>query len=110
MRRWRVSYLKTIGTPETLLKAWIGHANGNDIMARYDKSAGDKEWRQTWANKCGVGFDIPELCAGRPAPKAKTVGAVKPHRSQALESQSPSYVAEDSDLPELFFEASEHAV
>jgi integrase len=64
MRRWRVSYLKMIGTPETLLKAWIGHSSGIDITARYDKSAGDKEWRQTWANKCGIGFDLPEI--GKP--------------------------------------------
>ncbi|HEY2119979.1 MAG TPA: hypothetical protein VGH37_12390 [Candidatus Acidoferrum sp.] len=43
LRRWRVSYLKSIGTPDSLLKSWIGHsANGNDITARYDKSADDK--------------------------------------------------------------------
>ena len=61
IRRWRVSYLKTIGTPESLLRAWIGHSNGNDITARYDKSADDKEWRQNWANKCGIGFELPEI-------------------------------------------------
>jgi integrase len=71
MRRWRVRHLKTIGTPETLLKTWIGHSSGNDITARYDKSADDKEWRQTWANRCGVGFALPEIVeAGRPAPKS----------------------------------------
>jgi integrase len=69
-RRWRVSYLKTIGTPESLLKFWLGHSNGDDTTARYDKSCDDHEWRQSWANRCGIGFELPELCqSGHPAPR-----------------------------------------
>jgi integrase len=104
MRRWRISYLKKIGTPERLIKLWAGHSEGNDITARYDHSADDKEWRQTWANKCGTGFELPVIAdAGHPGPKSP-----KPREStqpvSAVET-SKAYVAVDSDLPELFFEA-----
>lgn len=94
--------------PETLLKAWIGHANGNDIIARYDKSADDKEWRQTWANKCGIGFDLPEIGAVGSSPsKALQPGAV-PKVSEAPQPQ-PTYIAEDSDLDHFFYSAPEEA-
>lgn len=108
MRRWRVSYLKTIGTPESLLKAWIGHSSGNDITARYDKSADDREWRQSWANKCGIGFDLPVIVdAGHPAPTSSEPSQpVSPaEATEVLEPQPPAYVAVDSDLPQMFFAA-----
>jgi hypothetical protein len=118
MRRWRVSYLKKFGTPEQLLKFWIGHSSGKDITARgdttarYDKSCDDREWCQTWANKCGIGFDLPELrSVGHPAPKSSKVfepvassspqPAAAPKVSEALQPQ-PTYIAEDSDLDDFF--------
>jgi len=108
MRRWRVSYLKMIGTPEPLLKAWIGHSNGNDITARYDKSADDREWRQTWANKCGIGFELPEIGkSGDPRPRPHTRRtSTKPSSSEA--AVATPYQATDEDLPiELFESATE---
>ncbi len=119
MRRWRVSYLKKFGTPEQLLKFWIGHSSGNDITARddttarYDKSCDDHEWRQTWANKCGIGFALPEIVkAGHPAPKSSKVfepvassspqPAAAPKVSQALQPQPPAYIADDGDLDDFF--------
>jgi hypothetical protein len=101
-----------------LLKFWIGHSSGNDITARddttarYDKSCDDHEWRQTWANKCGIGFTLPEIVdAGHPAPKSSKVfepvassspqPAAAPKVSEALQPQ-PTYIAEDNDL-DLFF-------
>jgi hypothetical protein len=113
LRRWRVSYLKSIGTPDSLLKTWIGHSlNGNDITARYDKSADDKLWRQEWANKVGIGFDLPTFESGPPAPSpTKTSKMSKRKRNQTplslLEDDvvTTPYVSVDSDLPEIFFDA-----
>lgn len=98
-RRWRVSYLKMIGTPEPLLKAWIGHSNGNDITARYDKSADDREWRQTWANKCGIGFALPEI--GKTSHPKSSKASQPSTPSTPAESPAPRYVAEDSDLDDF---------
>jgi hypothetical protein len=110
MRRYRVSYLKMIGTPEPLLKDWIGHSNGNDIAAHYDKSCDDREWRQTWANKRGIGFDLPEIgTVGHPAPLPQALQpAAAPKVSEALQPQ-PTYIAEDSDLDEFLNSTAELA-
>jgi hypothetical protein len=44
-------------------------SNGNDITARYDKSTSNKEWRQAWADRLGVGeFDVPTFLSGAPRP------------------------------------------
>jgi integrase len=103
LRRWRVSYLKSIGTPESLVKSWIGHSsNGSDITARYDKSADDKQWRQEWANKVGIGFDLPTVTPGvpplknklNPAPKSKPTP--KPTIT-ALNTAEPAYLANNTD-------------
>jgi integrase len=107
-RRWRVTYLKTIGTPDSLLKYWLGHSSGNDITARndttarYDKSCDDHEWRQSWSNRVGIGFELPTLTTG-PAPQT----VQKPHKPKPVASvvtppvEQP-YVAEDSDLDDFF--------
>lgn len=116
-RRWRVSYLKTIGTPESLLKAWIGHSIGNDITARndvsarYDKSANDMEWRQATANRVGIGFELPTLTAGDPPPRntlkprtqSKSAVRSKPTAPADVYTDiQPPYVANDTDLDEFF--------
>jgi hypothetical protein len=102
----------------TQQKVWIGHSNGNDITARYDKSAGDKEWRQTWANKCGVGFALPEIIeAGYPAPKSSRPSKVftaseassRAESTTSIEVAAPvepaaAYIAKDSDLDSVFFQ------
>jgi len=106
LRRWRVSYLKMIGTPEPLVKAWIGHSNGNDIISRYDKSADDKEWRQTWANKCGIGFTLPD--SPRIGSRRHTVKSAitrTPVEPVGFAEVVVSYEATDEDLPAELFEA-----
>jgi integrase len=139
-RRWRVSYLKTVGTPDSLLRAWIGHSHGNqscekgtwgnDTTAIYDKSAEDKEWRRAVVNSVGIGFELPELCPGPPAPRivsagfsastaqdaltepvatesATTTAAEKPAEPAAYaKPYIPTYIGSDDDLPAMLFEES----
>jgi integrase len=102
-RRWRVSYLKMIGTPDQLLKNWIGHSSGNDVTARYDKSCEDREWRQSWANKCGIGFDLPLPVTAPPPSIRKPAQSRKQSLTPAIaEEVTPHYKATDDDLPEIF--------
>jgi integrase len=108
LRRWRVSYLKSIGTPESLLKSWIGHSNGSDITGRYDKSADDKQWRHEWANKVGIGYDLPTLTTGRPAPRiTKRINSkTRPKTFDTLNIASttePTYAANNQDLDPFFY-------
>jgi integrase len=132
-RRWRVSFLKKARTPDSLLKAWIGHAPGdqswesNDVTAIYDKSASDTEWRRKVVNHVGIGFELPELrqSGGPPpspdssprvasapstisAPSASSVSDITQAPTEATSTDiSTPYVGLDSDLPEMLFE--EHA-
>ncbi len=108
LRRWRVSYLKSIGTPDSLLKSWIGHSTGNDITSRYDFSASDKAWKQDWANRLGIGFDLPTLTPGHPAPRITKKNKLKPkpksfHSPNTASSTEPTYAANNADLDEFFF-------
>jgi integrase len=112
LRRWRVSYLKSIGIPDSLLKSWIGHSsNGSDITARYDKSADDKQWRHEWANKVGIGFDLPPFESGHPAPsstkKPNPVNLPRFLRTttqpNVAEPVEQTFQATDDDLDPLFF-------
>jgi integrase len=89
LRRWRVSWLRSTGTPESLLKLWIGHANGNDwsgqptgsdITSIYDKSAEDRVWRLNWATRLGVGFDLPTSSQPAPRPKPSSASAPTPRK------------------------------
>lgn len=124
LRRWRVSYLKSVGTPDSLLKHWVGHSEGNDITARYDKSADDKQWRLKTVNRVGIGFDLPVFACDPQPPAAKVPKSSRPRkpswqassrvieaaklaeqkRLAALESLTEDkYVPSDDDLPaELF--------
>ena len=105
LRRWRVSHLKMVGTPEPLLKAWIGHSNGNDITSRYDRSTEDKEWRQTWANKCGIGFDLPEMVgSARTTSSRRTKSKITHTLLEPSTEKVSSYQASDDDLPAMLFE------
>jgi integrase len=107
-RRWRVSFLKKARTPDSLLKAWIGHSPGdqswesdnwgNDLTAIYDKSAADTEWCRKVVNHAGIGFELPDLSVGRrPAP---SVVSTPP---EIAEHVAP-FVASDDDLPSQLFE------
>jgi hypothetical protein len=108
-RRWRTSYLRTIGTPEMLLKRWLGHSSGGDVTDRYDKSTDDKEWRRVTANRVGIGFELPTLTIGGPTSEkklkpAKKPGTRKPEAALAAAPAEPAYVGTDQDLAPMFFE------
>ena len=56
-RRYRVTYLRNAGVPESIIRSWIGHADAS-TTDRYDKSGQDVELRKTWAAKAGLGFSL----------------------------------------------------
>jgi integrase len=82
-RRFRTSVLRADGipgkdgVPEHLISYWIGHQDPNRMNGHYDFSSKTmKEWRKQWAEKVGVGFEIP-ADLGYPAPNApKKVSAL----------------------------------
>lgn len=59
LRRFRVSHLRSNQVPESLVKYSVGHGGGS-ITDRYDKSSTDVVWRKEWAEKVGLGFELPE--------------------------------------------------
>jgi len=60
-RRFRVTHLREQGTPEDILRFWIGHAD-KSITDRYCKMANRIQTRYEWAEKAGLGFNLPEFC------------------------------------------------
>jgi integrase len=56
-RRFRLTHLASVSTPEQLLKFWAGHAS-SDITDRYIKMGENIEVRKAWAEKAGFGFEI----------------------------------------------------
>lgn len=63
-RRFRLTHLETSGCPEALKHFWSGHAQKH-VSERYVKLAQDREYRLMWAEKIGLGFDLPEALSGR---------------------------------------------
>lgn len=60
-RRWRITHLRINQTPENLSKFWVGHGSGKaDITNLYDRSSDNVIWRKKWAEKVGLGFELPE--------------------------------------------------
>ena len=57
LRRFRTTRLREVGTPEDILKFWIGHGS-KDITDRYSKLASNEALRKEWAEKAGLGFSI----------------------------------------------------
>jgi integrase len=58
-RRFRNTHLgKCPGLPERLQKYWMGHAVPS-ITGKYDKTIEDREFRKSWAQRCGIGFTLP---------------------------------------------------
>ncbi len=58
-RRFRNTYLRNrANCPEGLYKYWLGHAD-NSMSDLYDKIKEDDAFRLEWAEKCGIGFDLP---------------------------------------------------
>ena len=58
-RRYRITRLRELGTPEDIVRFWVGHAGGS-ITDRYSKLAENIELRKQWAIRCGLGFSLPE--------------------------------------------------
>ena len=56
-RRFRVTHLRKQGTPEDLLRFWIGHAPGN-VTDRYSKLYEDVTYRKAQAERVGIGFNL----------------------------------------------------
>jgi integrase len=57
LRRFRISHLRKMRVPESLIRAWLGHSN-KSVTDDYDKSARDAEWNREVAEKVGPGFSI----------------------------------------------------
>jgi integrase len=60
-RRFRVTHLRDQGTPEDILRFWIGHAD-QSVTDRYSKMSKRIQSRKEWAEKAGLGFDLPAVC------------------------------------------------
>lgn len=57
-RRFRLTHLETSGCPEALKHYWSGHAPRH-VSERYIKLAKDRDFRLMWAEKIGLGFELP---------------------------------------------------
>lgn len=126
-RRHRITRLREIGVPSDIVRFWVGH-EGEDIDDRfYSELAQNKELRTKWSQQAGLGFELPKLKPGPPAPQKTTELAepAKPKKArraaglgamqapQIAEPAAPvslteaaveTYVGQDSDLPEIFFQ------
>jgi integrase len=59
-RRFREATLQRSEVRQLLIDFWMGHEN-SDMSSRYGKQlTEDVEFRQQWAEKIGLGFDLPE--------------------------------------------------
>jgi hypothetical protein len=60
-RRFRITFLRNYTScPDGLQKFWLGHA-GETMTDLYDKVKEDKQFRLEWAEKCGIGSELPEF-------------------------------------------------
>jgi integrase len=110
-RRFRITRLRELGTPEDILRSWSGHA-GQGITDRYSKLAENVELRIEWAVRAGLGFELPTISEGHRAPleyskPVKPVNA-RTKRKPAWVQPEPIpteqvYVAADEDLDPIFF-------
>ena len=65
-RRFRNTYLRNYtDCPPGLRQYWLGHA-GRDMDDLYDKIKEDVSFRQDWAEKSGVGFELPAVVPNVP--------------------------------------------
>ena len=59
-RRFRITRLRELGVPEDILRYWVGH-EGKGITDRYSQLAHNVELRRDWAQRAGLGFELPNL-------------------------------------------------
>ena len=58
-RRFRLTHLEKSKCPEALKHLWSGHAPAH-VSERYVKLMRDREYRLAWAEKIGLGFELPK--------------------------------------------------
>ena len=63
-RRFRLTHLETSGCPEALKHFWSGHAPRH-VSERYIKLNQDRDYRLMWAEKIGLGFELPGANVGQ---------------------------------------------
>lgn len=57
-RRFRKTHLEKNNVPDGLMRFWMGHAD-RDVSDRYVKYGREIESRKEWAQKAGLGFELP---------------------------------------------------
>jgi hypothetical protein len=62
-RRFRLTHLETSSCPDALKHFWSGHAQKH-VSERYVKLGQDRNFRLMWAEKIGLGFDLPGASSG----------------------------------------------
>lgn len=71
-RRFRNTYLKNhTDCPKGLYDYWLGHA-GKDMSDLYDKIKENIEFRKTWAERCGLGFELSPVVPNVPKTRRKS--------------------------------------
>jgi replicative DNA helicase len=63
-RRYRITHLKKSDCPGALEHFWSGHAQTH-VSERYTKLWQDREYRLEWAEKIGMGFELPKASVAR---------------------------------------------
>jgi hypothetical protein len=63
-RRFHRTHLETAGCPEVLRHFWSGHKQTH-FGERYIKLLEKRDWRLQWAERIGLGFELPEADLGR---------------------------------------------
>lgn len=63
-RRYRRTHLDKFDLPESLKHFWSGHAPRH-VSERYVKLREEREFRLEWAEKIGLGFDLPTAPDGQ---------------------------------------------
>jgi hypothetical protein len=65
-RRFRITHIKKSECPEFLQHFWSGHAQTH-VSERYTKLLQDRDYRQRWAEKVGLGFELPARSISKPS-------------------------------------------
>ncbi|MGA8010941.1 MAG: tyrosine-type recombinase/integrase [Candidatus Acidiferrales bacterium] len=58
-RRFRNTYLRKAGAPDSLIQFWLGHS-GSSMTDVYDRGREDLQYRKDVALSLGVGFELPK--------------------------------------------------
>jgi hypothetical protein len=56
-RRYRLTWLRKNGVPKDLERYWMGHAP-EEVGDLYSKLKDDVAFRQAWAERAGLGFEL----------------------------------------------------